>query len=1586
MKRKLFIELLCIFSVVIALTVAVSAAGFTKTNFYAEGTFKDVKSSSWYAKEVASAYELGFMNGKAEGQFVPDGNVTVAEAITMASRVHSIYNGKEIAKTAGKWYDMYVQYALNNGIIVEGQYENFDRNIMRYEMAVMFADSMPESYFAAKNNVKAIPDVNKNEEYHDKLLMLYNAGVVMGSTEYGDFLATNSIKRSETAAIINRVALPENRLSKTLEEYGDREQAAYLMDYHTMTRSVRDRTMIASGWRYENTIDPSRDDADRSSNTLVDTTDTGYAAMHRDIATQDDGVVCLEFKYMSDNPGYSMVLSDINGNSMFTLKSNADKTYSAIGDSVQTVDYTYERAVRNVYFEFDLDNRKAKFVNNGVDAGTYNMSTSATDISRVSFLTGEKELLTFSLNEIYMYVNYTVNDTFSKTPVSEKPYGWETTGDVTVVSLRSDLDTHSVKANKSTKSVKKFDAVSGKFVYETFVRIPESQSVTLSLKNGSETAVYVNGKDGRFTCNNQLVRNYTDTIWQLVRIEGDFSKKTALIKINNKECITAPLATDCIDNIEIATDGVSAAYFDDVELYNVYDYADYCPKPVPATNDEWYVGMSVCSLWREGTHYGWDCITPYDEATPVIGYYDEGLPEVADWEIKMLVEHGYDFQHFCWYIGNSDEGIKEPRLSDALHNGYMNARYSDMQDFMIMWENANGGSIKDFASFKSYVWNYWCDWYFSDPRYFTIDNKPVLTIYQYGRFIEHLGGEEQAKEAIEFMRRDIKRLGYDNMIILFCNNGNSKSTNELLKRLGGDAVVCYNFGEEAYIAEYQKTMMNSAYNSGHISLMPSISVGFNDIGWTETRTPNATPEAYREALEWARDDYMPRIDEREDEDWKSRFVLSNTWNEYGEGHYMMPTNLNKFGYMDAVRSVFSSAAGTDDKAHFDVEPTINQRARLCYLYPNRTQLIRRTYWTEQSVTDYSGLDVILGWNFENKEDCYDWSALGGTTSPTYSEKERALVGRSLTNDPIISLLKAEKHYMDAENVQYLKVRIKYDSDIVSSSTLYFKTEYDTEYAQIRGVSKTVNGSEYADYYFKLTDNKYWKDTITDIRFDPMATEGTYLIKSIEFLGNSKAADKFIISIDGKSIKTDINFVKEENGEIFVAGNPTDGFYSLHNFYTEWNRYNGTLMLKTGTGHIFNFTVGSDIALVDGKQKKIASVFTVLDGLPYIPMTFVYNNADIDYETTGDGFRTSIRGEDISGELEKRVEYEYEFNIASDLEGWIVSAATGMVANGCFNMNASPVSQGSPDPKMQKSNVSINTALYKGAEVRVKCHFEDISTVNTPFTLYFATSGAPNLSESKTGKIYLKDLTPDKDGYYILNFDLSQHEDWKGTVTIIRFDPTNSLGTYEIDYIRMVKDPEAEKELQEKQKSQQEREIKLRTADVGKPFYIENPDAENHLVKPLSHLGYTALRIVVDPDNENNHVFEYVPSGDKKHWAYTMIPTRFKPGVTYKVELDIRVTKDHTGSPVEKAFLSWNLRYTDVVDGSYKSMADHHSSLGSFGTDDGWQHVSFTHTVSLASEIRDNDYFALFANPIELQNGSYRNIGYMIDNIKIEVVG
>ena len=378
--KKLFTVLLC----VAMLTAGVNAA-FERVNTY-NGDFTDVKNSSWYADNVKTAYELGFMNGKSEGVFDPDGNVTVVEGITLASRLHAAYHGAEIKKSAAmveeyrfdfddpeilvdlsqrnsrntegvnfnratgkiedgvlvcqpdkpnaggsydpqiyfkgleleaknynkvtfrmrveeledknprnravefffqtstspalstdkqinvkfpsgidhsqwfdleadlgnhklwkdiitnlrfdpsnnngiyyidyivfsksenikneKWYDIYVDYAVENGIIAKDTYstDDYSRNITRREICNLLAAAIPEEHFAPVNDVKGIPDVLRDEKNADVYLMLYKAGVLLGSDEKGSLKPDADIKRSEISAIINRAALPESRV------------------------------------------------------------------------------------------------------------------------------------------------------------------------------------------------------------------------------------------------------------------------------------------------------------------------------------------------------------------------------------------------------------------------------------------------------------------------------------------------------------------------------------------------------------------------------------------------------------------------------------------------------------------------------------------------------------------------------------------------------------------------------------------------------------------------------------------------------------------------------------------------------------------------------------------------------------------------------------------------------------------------------------------------------------------------------------------------------------------------------------------------------------------------------------------------------------------------------------------------------------------------------------------------------------------------------------------------------------------------------------------------------------------------------
>lgn len=142
-----------LFAAILAATLGVgaSAAGFAKTGTYTPGQFSDIPQTEWYASEVANAYELGLMNGIGDGLFAPDGNVTVAEAVTMASRAAAIYAGETIdTATAGEWFTPYVNYALSKGIIKDGQFEEYDRAAKRSEVAVIFKNAMPGGLFHRK--------------------------------------------------------------------------------------------------------------------------------------------------------------------------------------------------------------------------------------------------------------------------------------------------------------------------------------------------------------------------------------------------------------------------------------------------------------------------------------------------------------------------------------------------------------------------------------------------------------------------------------------------------------------------------------------------------------------------------------------------------------------------------------------------------------------------------------------------------------------------------------------------------------------------------------------------------------------------------------------------------------------------------------------------------------------------------------------------------------------------------------------------------------------------------------------------------------------------------------------------------------------------------------------------------------------------------------------------------------------------------------------------------------------------------------------------------------------------------------------
>lgn len=196
------------------LTANDSYKNFTAKYEYTSGQFTDV-TNQWYSDSVKKVFELGLMKGNSDGNFNPEGTITLAEAIAMASRLHNICSGGSGEFTQGTpWYNVYVDYAVKNGIINQDDFSDYSLKANRGEMAYIFASAIPRTTIAKINNVDTLPDVDDNTKYHDSIFLLYRAGVITGNDAIGTFEPETNITRAQAAAIISRIALPSER--KTL--------------------------------------------------------------------------------------------------------------------------------------------------------------------------------------------------------------------------------------------------------------------------------------------------------------------------------------------------------------------------------------------------------------------------------------------------------------------------------------------------------------------------------------------------------------------------------------------------------------------------------------------------------------------------------------------------------------------------------------------------------------------------------------------------------------------------------------------------------------------------------------------------------------------------------------------------------------------------------------------------------------------------------------------------------------------------------------------------------------------------------------------------------------------------------------------------------------------------------------------------------------------------------------------------------------------------------------------------------------------------------------------------------------------------
>lgn len=484
--------------------------------------------------------------------------------------------------------------------------------------------------------------------------------------------------------------------------------------------------------------------------------------------------------------------------------------------------------------------------------------------------------------------------------------------------------------------------------------------------------------------------------------------------------------------------------------------------PLVAPKSDYDVGVYYFPGWWNYSR--WSVLESYPERTPLLGYYREGEPAVADWHIKWMAEHGINFIVYDWYW--SDGGRS---LEHAIHNGLFNASLQKQMKFCLLWANHNAPGTSSEADLKK-VTQYWLDNYFLRPEYYKIDGKPVVVIFAPSRFSDDIGAPA-VKRAFDNARRMCQEKGLPGLYFVACaypDEGGIK----LIEQQGYDAISGYNYPGAGTNGELRAPydMNIKGYESfwKSISKMSSLRyIPVTDPGWDSRPWggPNAmvrtdkAPWKFEKMLNLAK-----QFVDTESPKEQRKIVLVEAWNELGEGDFIEPHREWGFGYLDAIRRVFAPDAGP----HIDIVPE------------------------DVGMGPYSLPAPVpaTSWDFADPKNP-GWEVLYNVSEPKV--ENGMLTGISQNYDPSFT---SQTLDLQANKVKAIIIKMRVSA---GKGAQLFWTASGGGTSEAASVNFELKpGTEMQTYRIDLKANPRWKGKIAGFRFDPTDTaKATIEIDSIQ---------------------------------------------------------------------------------------------------------------------------------------------------------------------------------------------------------------------------------------------------------------------------------------------------------------------------------------------------------------------------------------------------------------------------------------------------------------------------------------------------------
>lgn len=174
------------------------------------GSFGDVSADSWFKQNVDFVTARGIMNGTAQSEFDPQGNVTRAMVVATLQRMED----KSYSKTAtpfsdvssDAWYAASVAWAYENGIVLGMTETEFapEAPVTREQLAVILDKYM--KYLSVQSTAADLSAFADNAETSswatESVANAVGAGIIGGSD--GKINARGNATRAEYAAMLSR--------------------------------------------------------------------------------------------------------------------------------------------------------------------------------------------------------------------------------------------------------------------------------------------------------------------------------------------------------------------------------------------------------------------------------------------------------------------------------------------------------------------------------------------------------------------------------------------------------------------------------------------------------------------------------------------------------------------------------------------------------------------------------------------------------------------------------------------------------------------------------------------------------------------------------------------------------------------------------------------------------------------------------------------------------------------------------------------------------------------------------------------------------------------------------------------------------------------------------------------------------------------------------------------------------------------------------------------------------------------------------------------------------------------------------------